>query len=93
MIKIKITKINDLTPLTFYQTHVPFNFDDYVCVINDPRKEHPYNHIYTVKYLGNVLDGKKVKYLNLPIGRIKDLVLTSLKIMNQCGMDVMLVNS
>tara|TARA_B110000858_G_C17796937_1_gene472981 strand:+ start:898 stop:2223 length:1326 start_codon:yes stop_codon:yes gene_type:complete len=72
-------KMTDLTPLTFYQTHVPFNFNDYACVINDPRKEHPYNHIYTVKYLGNVLDGNKVKYLNLPIGRIKDLVLRSLK--------------
>lgn len=75
----KYQRMTDLTPLTFYQTHVPFNFDDYTCVINDPRKEHPYHNIYTVKYLGNVLDGNKVKYLNLPIERIKELVLSSLK--------------
>jgi bleomycin hydrolase len=70
---------NNLNPLSFYKTMVPFNFDDYICVINDPRKEHPYYNIYSVKYLGNVIDGNKVKYLNLPISRIKELVLTSLK--------------
>ena len=51
---------SNLTPLSFYKNNVPFDFDDYICVINDPRKEHPYfNHIYTVKYLGNVVDGNK----------------------------------
>ena len=71
--------MNDLTPLSFYKNHVPFDFNDYVCLVNDPRKEHPYNNLYTVKYLGNVLDGNKVKYLNLPIERIKKLTLDTLK--------------
>jgi bleomycin hydrolase len=75
----KYNKINDLTPLSFYKNHVPFDFNDYVCLVNDPRKEHPYNNLYTVKYLGNVLDGNKVKYLNLPIERIKRLTLDTLK--------------
>jgi len=72
-------KVDNLTPLSFYKNNVPFVFDDYVCLINDPRKEHPYYKLYTVKYLGNVLDGNKVKYLNLPIDRIKELTLQTLK--------------
>ena len=43
-------KISNLTPLNFYKEHVPFNFNDYVCVINDPRQEHPYYKTYSVKY-------------------------------------------
>jgi len=72
-------KVSNLTPLSFYQQHVPFNFNDYVCLVDDPRKEHPYNNTYSVKYLGNVVDGNKVKYLNLPINRIKELTLQTLK--------------
>lgn len=75
----KYNKLTNLTPLSFYQNNIPFKFNDYVCLINDPRKEHPYFKLYTVKYLGNVLDGSKVKYLNLPITRIKELTLTTLK--------------
>jgi len=72
-------KLNNLTPLNFYKEHVPFNLDDYICVINDPRKEHPYHKTYSVKYLGNMVDGNKVKYINLPIERVKELTLQTLK--------------
>jgi bleomycin hydrolase len=69
----------DLTPLQFYNDFVNFKVDDYICLVNDPRQEHPYHKLYTVQYLGNVIDGNKVKYLNLPIYRIKELALDSLK--------------
>lgn len=72
-------KIQNLSPNSFYKEYVNFNLDDYVCLIHDPREEHPFNKIYTVKYLGNVFDGKKVKYLNLSIDRIKELTLQTLK--------------
>ena len=68
-----------MTPVLFYKQMVPFNFDDYVCLVDDPRQEHPYYNTYSVKYLGNVVDGNKVKYLNLPISRIKELTLKTLK--------------
>lgn len=73
------SKMTNLTPLSFYQQHVPFDFSDYICVVDDPRKEHPYYNTYSVKYLGNVVDGNKVKYINLPIERIKELTLSTLK--------------
>lgn len=72
-------KVSGLTPNQFYNQYVETNVNDYICLINDPRQEHPYNKTYSVKYLGNVIDGKKVLYLNLPIKRIKELTLQSLK--------------
>jgi len=104
----KYHKITNISPTTFYREYVNCKIEDYVCLINDPRKEHPYNKIYTVKYLGNVFDGKKVKYLNLNINRLKELTLNSLnnneavwfgcdvgKSLNRdnCAMDLQQVNS
>jgi len=70
--------VNNLTPKSFYENHVPFNVNDYYCLINDPRQNHPYNKLYTVKYLGNVVEGFKVRYLNLPINRLKELTQKSI---------------
>ena len=75
----KYKRVNNLTPQSFYKEHVPFNVNDYYCVINDPRQNHPYNKLYTVKYLGNVVEGFKVRYLNLPIERIRELTANTLK--------------
>ncbi|ULY68564.1 peptidase C1B, bleomycin hydrolase [Chlorella virus XW01] len=61
----------DMTPLEFL-TKSQFNPDYYISVINDPRKEHPYNNLYQVKYLGNVEDNM-VKWINLPMDRLLNL--------------------
>ena len=45
----KYHKVKNLTPTKFYNEYVDYNVNDYVCLINDPRKEHPYNKIYSVK--------------------------------------------
>jgi len=74
-----IITIKNLTPLLFYKEYVDFNCHDYVCLINDPRKEHKYNSIYTVKFLGNVFEGRPVKYLNLDIKNLKNIVLQNIK--------------
>ena len=73
------TVVKNLTPLLFYKEYVDFNCENYVCLINDPRKEHPYNKMYTVKFLGNVVEGYRVRYLNLDIKTLKHLVLNNIK--------------
>ena len=75
----KFHRISDVSPIEFYQQHVPFDCDDYVCVVNDVRKENPYNKLYTVKYLGNVVDGNRILYLNLEINDLKKIVLQNIK--------------
>lgn len=64
----------DLTPLEFYKKS-GVNLKDYVSIINSPTKDKPYYKTYTVKYLGNVIGGQDVKYLNLSMDELKELTL------------------
>ena len=66
------------SPQQFYSDNIDLNLDDFVCLINDPRSEHEYYKLYTVKYLGNIVDGKSVKYLNVPVKDMKTVTLQSL---------------
>ena len=68
-----------LTPKAFYDKYVGTVLDDYVSVVNAPTKDKPFYHLLTVNYVGNVCDGKKISYINLPIEELKDLVLKQLK--------------
>ena len=66
-------------PLSFKEKYIGNLLDDYVSLINAPTKSKPFNKVYTVKYLGNVVGGKDVTHLNLPMERLKELVLAQLK--------------
>jgi len=50
---------------------VTLPFDEYVCLVHDPRTEHPYHRTYTVEFLGNVVGGQRVIYLNVPMEEMK----------------------
>ena len=67
------------TPIKFFEKYVGDSLDNYVSIINAPTKDKPFGKSYTIKYLGNVVGGKLVKHLNLPIERLKELVLSQLK--------------
>lgn len=60
-----------ITPQEFYAKYVGLNLSDYVSLINAPTQDKPYGHSYTVKFLGNVKDGRPVRYLNVPIDVLK----------------------
>ncbi len=68
-----------LSPLGFYQDEFGDTLKEYVSVIHAPTKDKPYLRTYSVAYLGNVVGGREIKYLNLDIPALKDLVLTQLK--------------
>lgn len=71
--------IKGITPLQFYLEYTDIDVNDYVCIINAPTKDKPLNKTYTVKYLGNVIEGNKVLYLNLSIEELKKLVIKQLQ--------------
>lgn len=77
--KDKFKVIKDMTPNEFYEKYVGDKLDDYVSVINAPTKTKPFGKSYTVKYLGNVEGGKIVKHINLPMDRMKELIISQLK--------------
>ena len=62
-----------LTPQQFLAKYTTINLDDYVCLVDDPRTEHPKGTTLTVAHLGNVIDAEPVLYLNVDIGLAKQL--------------------
>ena len=67
------------TPLSFKEKYLAHQLDDFVSLINAPTKDKPFGKTYTIKYLGNVVDGKKVTHLNVTMERMKELILAQLK--------------
>lgn len=60
-----------LTPQQFREKYVPIDLDSMVCLIHCPTQETPYNTMYTVNYLGNVIGGHGVRYLNVEMDVLK----------------------
>lgn len=75
----KFISDKNITPVEFFEKHIDFNLDDYISLINAPTKDKPYYNSYTVKYLGNVVEGDIVRYVNVEIEDMKKAVLAQLK--------------
>ena len=68
-----------LTPKAFFEKYIGNEIDDYVSLINSPTADKPFYKNYTIQYLGNVVEGKKINHLNIPMERMKELILNQLK--------------
>ena len=69
----------NITPKQFLDEFVGDTLDEYVSIINAPTKDKPFEKTYTVKFLGNVKEGRKILYLNLSINEMKKLIIKQLK--------------
>ena len=77
--KKKFLRFEGMTPKSFYDEHVKLNLEDFVCLINCPMSDKEYNKVYTVDYLGNVVEGNAIRYLNVDSKTMKDATIKSLK--------------
>lgn len=68
-----------VTPLQFYQEYLAEDLDDYAVIINAPTKDKPYYKMYSVQYIGNVVSGNEVRYLNLPMKELKEAIIRQMK--------------
>ncbi len=68
-----------LTPLDFYNKYVGIDLNEYISLINAPTKDKPYHKTFTVDYLGNVIGGKEIKYLNVTMEELKNATISQLK--------------
>ncbi|WP_275470815.1 aminopeptidase C [Vagococcus proximus] len=68
-----------LTPRSFYDKFIGEDLNEYISVINAPTADKPYNQMYTVEMLGNVVGGKEVRHLNVDMPTFKELAITQLK--------------
>ena len=75
----KFIRDTNLTGTAFFEKYVRLNLDDYVSLINAPTADKPYHKSYSVKFLGNVKEGRPVRYLNLPIEKLKKAAIAQMK--------------
>jgi bleomycin hydrolase len=68
-----------LTPLEFAAAYVDLPVSEYVCLVNDPRPSSPVGATFTVEYLGNVVGGPPVIYLNVGMQVIKDVAAATIQ--------------
>jgi len=71
----KYHSIDNITPKQFYQDYVGNDLNDYVSIIHSPTEDKPFYQTYGIAYLGNVVEGKQINHLNLPMDDIKSLIL------------------
>jgi len=69
----------EITPPAFFETYVSTDLDDKVCLINAPTDDKPFEKLYTVQYLGNVVDGEIVRYLNVDVNTLKQAAVDMIK--------------
>ncbi|MCZ2491787.1 aminopeptidase C [Dellaglioa carnosa] len=69
----------NLTPKTFYDKFIGWDLDEYVSIINGPTDDKPYNNMYTVDRLGNVVNGRPVRHLNVNMADFRDVAIKQLQ--------------
>jgi len=77
--KNEFKRFENISPVDFYNKHVGLNLNDYVCLINCPMKDKDYNKVYTVEFLGNVIEGEPIRYLNVESNVMKEAAIKSIK--------------
>jgi bleomycin hydrolase len=77
--KKKFHRRKGMTAKSFMKEFVSIPLQEYVCLVHDPRKSSPVGRTFTVEYLGNVVEGGIVTYLNVDITTLKGMALKALK--------------
>ncbi|MBN3284698.1 BLMH hydrolase, partial [Polyodon spathula] len=74
-------RLGPLSPLQFYREHVKplYDIEDKICLVNDPRPQNPYNKLYGVEFLGNMVGGRITKYNNQAVDVLKKAAADSIK--------------
>lgn len=67
------------TPLSFKEKYFGDMLSEYGSIIHAPTKDKPYDKVYTIDRLGNVVGGKLIKHLNLKINDFKKAIISQLK--------------
>lgn len=77
--KGKYHLLENLTPKSFFEAYIGDEILDYQSIINSPTEGKPFLKNYTIDHLGNVLEGRPINHLNLPMERIEELIIAQLK--------------
>ena len=74
----KLVSRRTYTPVSFYEEYIGEDLKgNYVMIMNDPCRE--YGKVYEIEYDRHVYDGCNWLYVNLPVERIKEMAVASIK--------------
>ena len=74
----KIVSRKTYTPKSFYDEFIGEDLENnYIMIMNDPCRE--YGKVYEIDYDRHVYDGHNWVYINLPVERIKEMAIASIK--------------
>ena len=74
----KLVSRKSYTPKSFYEEYINEDLEkNYVMIMNDPTRE--YGKVYEIDYDRHIYDGENWLYINLPIERIKEIAIASIK--------------
>ena len=74
----KAVSTKKYTPKSFYEEYIGDDLENnYIMVMNDPSRE--YGKVYEIEYDRHVYDGENWLYINLPIERVKEMAIASIK--------------
>ena len=74
----EVVSTEKYTPQSFYKKYIGEELEEnYIMVMNDPSRE--YGKVYEIEYDRHVYDGHNWLYINLPIERIKEMAIASIK--------------
>jgi len=77
--KNKFLRYENIKPIDFYKKFLSTKLKDKVCLIHCPMSNKKMNTLYTVSYLGNVVEGQPIRYLNVSIDEMKKFSIKSIK--------------
>lgn len=69
----------DCTPRSFAQKYVGDLLEQTVSVIHAPTEDKPFHKTFTIRLLGNVVGGRNVVHLNLPLEEMKAAIIRQLQ--------------
>lgn len=76
--KGEVVSVEKYTPKSFYDKFIGEDLEgNYIMVMNDPSRE--YGKVYEIEYNRHVYDGDNWLYINLPIERIREMAIASIK--------------
>ncbi len=76
--KGEVVSTEKYTPKSFYDKFIGEDLEgNYIMIMNDPTRE--YGKVYEIEYDRHVYDGENWLYINLPIERIKEMAIASIK--------------
>ena len=75
----KFVRLEETTPLEFYEKYIGIDLDDYVVLSHAPMQGYEPYQKYATRYVNNVIEGDPVTFFNVSLAEMKQALIASLR--------------